>query len=235
MLFLAPEDCGSWVVDATSHSFLGIVNSSREHLARVLPAYKIFEAEGHKVNLPPEEVTSEARPSSRATKPRPRSLSRETNLPFFLENILWNNLKTPLRYRRDSFKAGAPLCRSNNKQFIWEMAMEGEAGREWETLERNIKEIVKGTLPKSNTLPSIALYGFMVGKDVKHAFPSVAIDCDDHSYAVQLRDAICRSKVLDDTYFKVTVLDESPKRLTESPDEKLLGPSKSVYNQDSSV
>jgi hypothetical protein len=233
MLFPAPEDCGSWVVDAISYRFLGIVKSSGEHLARVLPAYEIFETEGHKVKLPSEEITYETRPSTGASKPRPRSLSRETNFPFFLENILWYNLKTPLRYRRNSFKAGAPppLCRSNSKQFIWEMSMEGEAGREWETLEGNIKEIVRGTFLKSNTLPSIALYGFMVGKDVKHAFPSVAIDCDDHSYAVQLRDAICRSKVLDDTYFKVTLLDESPKRLTESQssDDKL------VYTKDSSA
>jgi hypothetical protein len=167
--------------------------------AYLLPA-SVFESAGLTLQIDSSSSHSSVEPSS--------------DLPF-LDRL------------RSGPRTYGPYLKHIPKETIWEIpiknglkawALTGPAAKEWKNIEPKIEDIICQTpaKPESDVIPSIAVCGFMVGRDRDHAAPTVAITCDSKAYISRLEREMRKIGVLHGTRFKVMNLDKAIEPLTRS-------------------
>jgi hypothetical protein len=176
-----------------------MVSKIKHGYAYLLPA-SVFEPAGLTLQIDSSSSRSSVEPSS--------------DLPF-LDRL------------RSGPRTYGPYLEHIPQETIWEIpiknglkawALEGPAAKEWKNIEPKIEDIIRQTpaKSKSDVIPSIAVCGFMVGRDRNHAAPTVAITCDSKAYISQLERVMRKIGVLHGTKFTVMNLDKTIEPLTSS-------------------
>lgn len=227
-MFIEPEDRGSWVIDATTKAFLGIVIHISNSEATICTAKTIWnttlmpqrleephlisrrENEDPGVDLiyasaflptwkPPDTLFPSTHDNQTASR-SPRHLFLHYIKHLFREHPSKSS-ESGIRYLTGT---EAEVGRVGNET-LWPLPNEVE--REWRRLEPQVRSIIWQTPPLSQYKPSspVVFHVYLMGTEAGNATPKVIIGCRSREYAKRLKSQIKKSQLLKMERYEVIV------------------------------